>query len=146
MPREVLWGFFDELTRNKSAPPVFEPWLTEKLGEFRATVINDYANTPLPVLRHAAEMWFYTSVEDRAARIAQSTLVIAGSREPLGNEAYQRETTLKSVPHAQLQILDCGHWIPFEEPIALARLISTFTKSACKDGTTPRSNSEARNP
>lgn len=32
MPRDVLWPFFEQLTRDKSAPPVLESWLTEKLG------------------------------------------------------------------------------------------------------------------
>jgi pimeloyl-ACP methyl ester carboxylesterase len=129
MPREVLWPFFEQLTREKSAPPVLEPWLTEKLGPFRDIVIRDYANTPLPVLKSAAEMWFYGSVEDQAARVRQRALVVAAAREPLGHADFQRETTLRCLPRAQLEMLDCGHWIPFEEPQALATLIMRFVET-----------------
>ena len=130
MPKEVMWPFFDELTRDKKVSAVFEPWLTEKLGHYRDEVLRDYANTPLPVLRAAAELWLYTSVEEHARRVTQPMLVVAGAREPLGNAAYQRQTTLVSCPHAQLVMLDCGHWIPFEEPAALADLIGTFSQPA----------------
>lgn len=128
MPREVMWPFFDEITRTKKAPPAFDAWLTDKLGDYREEVVRDYANTPLPVLRAAAELWFYGSVEDRGRLVNQPMLIIAGAREPLANAEYQQTTTLRCCPHAQLQMLDCGHWIPFEEPLALARHISAFAE------------------
>ena len=128
IPREVLWPFFDELTRDKKVSDAFEPWLTEKLGHYRDDVLSDYANTSLPVLRAAAELWFYASVEEQAKRVTQPVIVVAGAREPLGNADFQRQTTLVSCPHAELVMLDCGHWIPFEEPRALASIIGTFAQ------------------
>jgi pimeloyl-ACP methyl ester carboxylesterase len=129
MPREILWPFFEQLTRTKIAPAEFEPWLTPKLGKFRETVVAEYANTPRAVLEAAAEIWFYESVEAEAARVVQPTLVVAGGREPLANEAYQAATTCAALPHARLEMLDCGYWIPFEEPAALARLLLGFARA-----------------
>lgn len=126
LPREMLRELFDYIGREHSFPPGLETWFGPKIGPHRATVIRSYVETPRRVLDASAELWVHTSVAATAAEITQPVLVLAGAREPLYHPAYQRETTLTTLPHARLEVLDCSHFMTFEEPAAVAAALTTF--------------------
>ncbi|MEO6568870.1 MAG: alpha/beta hydrolase [Opitutaceae bacterium] len=126
LPRETIKWFFDAIEKDGRVPSEFDPWFSEKLGALRTVVDREYAATPRTVLDASAELWVYTPVVEQASRITQPVLVIAGSREPLYHPEFQRINTLSALAHASMEIFDCGHLIPFEEPVALARSLTRF--------------------
>lgn len=126
LPRETMRWFFDHIGREKSIPPEFDPWFTEKIGPHRATVAREYSETARSVLDASAELWVHTSVADQASQIIHPVLVIAGAKEPLYHPDFQRQTTLVSMPQARMEILDCAHFMAFEEPAALASSLTRF--------------------
>jgi pimeloyl-ACP methyl ester carboxylesterase len=127
LPREMLTWFFDHLARTGDIPAEFNPWFTSKIGTARASVAREYARTSRAILEASAELWVHTSVVEHAARVTQPVLVIAGAQEPLYHPDYQRRTTLASLPQARMEVLACGHFIPLEEPLAVATLVMQFT-------------------
>lgn len=129
LPRETLTGFFDAVGRIRDIPPEFDPWFTAKIGQHRQAIGAEYAAMTRADLDASAELWVHTSIAQEAARVSHPTLVIAGAQEPLYNPDYQRQTTLLTLPHARMEILDCAHFIPLEEPAAVAQALTRFSAS-----------------
>lgn len=126
LPRELLQNLFNVLGREKRIPAEFAPWFTEKIGAYRAQVDREYAATPRAVLDTSAELWAYTSVVETASRVTQPVHLVVGLREPLYHLAFQREHTIPALPAATVETFDCAHFIPLEEPVALAAALVRF--------------------
>jgi pimeloyl-ACP methyl ester carboxylesterase len=126
LPRDRIAYFFHHLEQKKNIPPEFESWFSEKIGAEKAPVVQSLVATARAVLDASAEMWLYSSVADRAPRVIQPVSVVAAGRDMMYGPEFQRQTTLASLPHATMDVLDCGHFIPCEEPALLARLIENF--------------------
>jgi 3-oxoadipate enol-lactonase len=59
--------------------------------------------------------------------IAVPTLVLAGEHDHLDSVEQHRREILVRIPNSRLEIIhDSGHLIPIDEPVRLARAISTF--------------------
>ena len=129
LPRETLAYFFDHLERQGNIPPEFESWFSEKIGAERKPVVQSLVETPRPVLDASAGMWIHSSVVDQAHRVRQPIRVIAARRDLMYNPEFQRQTTLITLPQATMEVLDCAHFIPCEEPASLARLIEDFCQA-----------------
>jgi 3-oxoadipate enol-lactonase len=129
LPREMLRSVFDYIGRECDIPPAFDAWFTPKIGRYREIVGRGYAQTSRAALDASAELWVHTSIAEKAARISQPVLVIAGAKEPVYHPEFQRQTTLVALPHARLEILDCGHFATYEEPAALAEAIARFCRA-----------------
>jgi pimeloyl-ACP methyl ester carboxylesterase len=125
LPREMIAVFFDVLGRGGELPREFDPWFTEKMSN-RSAVIDPIAATPRRVLDASAELWVYTSITHEVSGLSTPVLVVAGAREPVYHPEFQRETTLATLPNAKMEVLDCAHFIPHEEPAALSGLITRF--------------------
>ena len=59
------------------------------------------------------------------AAITCPTLIVAGSKDRLRSveEAVELQ---QAIPQARLELIDCGHMIPMEQPAALAAMIEDF--------------------
>lgn len=126
LPREALAGCLEFLERNKAFPPEFNAWFSEKMGASRDSLTRSLADTPRAVLAASTALWLYTPVEEKAKRLTQPTLVVAAKREPLYDLDFQQATTVAALPRAKFAVLDCAHYVPYEEPEALAELITRF--------------------
>jgi 3-oxoadipate enol-lactonase len=129
LPRAAVSGLFDYVGREHDLPALFDPWFGKKISPHRANVAREYARTPRAALDASAELWIYTSVLEQAKRVSCPTLVIAGAQEPIYHPEYQRQTTLMTLPHARMEVLDCAHFIPLEEPVAVAEMLMRFGAS-----------------
>lgn len=125
LPRAAVAMLLDALEHTGDIPPEFEPWFTEKIGASRASIIRQIAVTPRPVLDATMKLWLDVAVAD-AADLQVPVLVVAGAREPVYHPDFQRQTTLAQLSHASMTVLDCAHFIPLEEPAALARHVADF--------------------
>ena len=65
------------------------------------------------------------------------TLVVGGSADWLFPPQVLEHGVADALTHAQLEILDCGHEVPIEDPDALAHLVSRFLTEDRTDGVTP---------
>ncbi|MDP3073886.1 MAG: alpha/beta hydrolase [Opitutaceae bacterium] len=129
LPREILAEVFDCVGRGGDTPPALAALFTEKTGAHRELIVREFARTSRAALDASAELWVHTSIEKEAAHVTQPTLVLAGAREPLYHPEFQRQTTLASLPHARMEILDCGHFMTFEEPVAVAGALGRLCAS-----------------
>jgi pimeloyl-ACP methyl ester carboxylesterase len=65
----------------------------------------------------------------RLRRITAPTLVVAGAQDGLVPPVYA-ETFAAEIPDASLEVIDAAaHWLPFEQPAELARLVREFAAS-----------------
>ncbi|MGH7946447.1 MAG: alpha/beta fold hydrolase [Opitutaceae bacterium] len=126
LPPDMVAKVFDSLEHDGDLPGDFDPWFTGKIGARRADVIGAMAATPRAVLEASAELWIHTSVVEQASRTTHPIVVVAGAREPVYHPEFQRQTTLATLPHAKMELFDCAHFIPCEEPGSLATLVSRF--------------------
>jgi pimeloyl-ACP methyl ester carboxylesterase len=126
VPREVVAAFLDALERTGDLGEEFAPWFTEKNPSHRANAVQPMAATPRAILEATVRLWVDTSIIDDIAGLSVPVLVVAGAREPLYNPEFQRQTTLAVLPHAKMVALDTSHFIPCEEPAAVAALIMQF--------------------
>jgi non-heme chloroperoxidase len=130
IPREALSAFAEALRRTGDLPPEMHGWFTEKIGAQRAAIVGAFARTAPMIFDASAELWLYRSVVSQAAQVRQPVLLIAGQRDLMYSPEFQRQTTLTQLPTATMTILDCGHFIPCEEPAAVAALIESFVHRA----------------
>jgi pimeloyl-ACP methyl ester carboxylesterase len=127
LPREMLKWMFDYIQSEKRFPPELDPWFSAKMSrERREEIVAEYVGTPRAVLDATAELWVHTSIADEAKQLRHPVLVIAGAHEPVYHPEYQRRTTLAALPHARMEIFECGHFIALEDPAALARSLAEF--------------------
>lgn len=124
--RAMIGATFDHIGRHGVLPPLFDGFFTDKIGAHRAAVDRDYAGTARMVLDATAELWVYTSIEEEVAGVGAPTLVVAGARDMFYAPEFQRRATLPFLPQARMEALECGHYVPFEEPAALAGMVRDF--------------------
>lgn len=123
---EVVAIFMDALAETRDVPPGFGPWFTEKIGHHRPRAVGPMASTTRAVLEASVRLWIGTSIADEVAGLTLPALVIAGAREPIYHPDFQRQTTLATLPGAVMEVLDCSHYIPCEEPAAVAHRLKSF--------------------
>jgi pimeloyl-ACP methyl ester carboxylesterase len=62
----------------------------------------------------------------RLRRITSPALIVAGAQDGLVPPIYA-ETFAAEIPHARLEVIDgAAHWLPFEKPAELAKLVRDF--------------------
>jgi pimeloyl-ACP methyl ester carboxylesterase len=128
-PPELVAEFLDSLEHTGDFPESLGSWFTEKIGRYRANAVQPMANTPRAILDASARLWIGTSIVEEIAGLSLPVMVIAGARDPLYSPDFQRQTTLATLPHATMTLLDTAHCIPCEEPAAVAELITRFVAS-----------------
>lgn len=130
IPREALAMFFDTLETTRDFPRELDGWFTGKIGKHRGAIVRAFAETPRPILEASAELWIHSSVVGQAIRVEGPVAVIAGTRDLNYPPDFQIQTTLHQLPKAEMELLECGHFVPCEEPAATARSIGHFA-AAC---------------
>jgi pimeloyl-ACP methyl ester carboxylesterase len=125
-PSEAVVAFLDSLEHTGDLSESFASWFTEKIGRFRANAVGPMAATPRAVLEASVRLWVETSIIDDISGLSVPIEVIAGAREPLYTPEFQRQTTLAVLPQATMTVVDTSHFIPCEEPAAVAALITRF--------------------
>ena len=69
-------------------------------------------------------------LRSRLRRITARTLVVAGQKDGLVPAVYA-ETFAREIPNARLEVIsDAAHWLPFEKPDELVRLVREFVGDA----------------
>ena len=95
-------------------------------AEVLAAVGRSAARVSESVLRETMDLCAGTSFSDQVAGSAVPTLVLGGSGDWLFTPDLLREGVVEPLADARLDILDCGHEIPLEAPLELARRVSQF--------------------
>lgn len=126
LPRETVSYILDHIEKQKNIPPEFETWFSEKIGTEKESIVTALVTTSRAVLDASAEIWLYTAIDECAHDITQPVKVLAARRDVVYHPEFQRQTTLTTLPHATMEVLDCAHFIPCEEPALLARSIQRF--------------------
>jgi len=86
----------------------------------------DAARVPLVALRGTIELVTTASFADRLAGISLPTLVVGGHNDAIFSPEALAEGVVAPLRGARLELLDCGHEIPIEQPRQLAALIDGF--------------------
>jgi pimeloyl-ACP methyl ester carboxylesterase len=126
IPRETLAMFFDVLQKTGDFPAEMAGWFTEKIGKHRERIVRAFAQTPRSIFDASAEVWLHSSVVPEAARVTHPVAVIAATRDLFYPPDFQRQTTLRQLPMAGMELFDCGHFVPCEESAATADLLGRF--------------------
>jgi pimeloyl-ACP methyl ester carboxylesterase len=87
----------------------------------------DAARVPLVALRGTIELVSTTSFAERLTAITVPTLVVGGRNDVIFSPEALAEGVVAPIRGARLELLDCGHEIPIEQPRQLAALIDGFT-------------------
>lgn len=95
-------------------------------GEVLNRCGEDAARVPLVALRGTIELVPGTSFVDRLAGITVPTLVIGGRNDAIFSPEALTEGVVAPVRGARLELIDCGHEIPVEQPRQLAAVIDGF--------------------
>jgi non-heme chloroperoxidase len=88
------------------------------------------AETSTPVLEATVEMIAWTSFAEEIGKLDLPTLLVIGENDPVYGMGYQQKEMVPFLGQSQLEIISCGHFIPLESPVRLAKLISTFVARA----------------
>ncbi len=80
-----------------------------------------------------------TTLTDRLTDLAVPTLVVGGRDDQIFTPEVLAEAVAAPLPGARLEILDCGHEIPIEQPRQLARLIDDFATEVLHRATVQQS-------
>jgi pimeloyl-ACP methyl ester carboxylesterase len=107
-----------ELEQAYSSRPVSaEVW--EAIG-------RDAARVPLVALQGTMSATLTPSFADRLASCHTPTLVVGGEHDAIFNPDAVRDGIAGPLPNARVELLDCGHCVPVEQPRELAGLIEEF--------------------
>jgi len=127
LPAELLADWFGregdaarmaEIPRMYASRPVPEHVL-DRCGA-------DAARVPLNALRGTIELVTSTSFAQRLGGMPTPTLVIGGRHDAIFSPEAMAESVVAPIRGARLEIVDCGHEIPIEQPRELATLIDGF--------------------
>ena len=127
MPQEMVDDWIERL-RARETYHDFESQFTkarlseEDLDECYSAV----QSTPEYSLRETLRMCGEEGFGDRLAEAHVPTLVIAGMHDPMMAPDYIRREIVHKVPGARMALLDCGHNLPLEMPMAVAAVIEAF--------------------
>jgi pimeloyl-ACP methyl ester carboxylesterase len=106
-----------------------------------AEVLNrcgvDAARVPLVALRGTIELVTSASFADRLAAITVPTLVVGGRNDAIFSPEALAEGVVAPIRGARLELLDCGHEVPIEQPRQLATLIEAFAADLASPATQP---------
>ena len=73
----------------------------------------------------------YEDISDQVTKIAVPTMVLVGDHDRQDPEDQQRSEVLPLIDRAKLEVIgNCGHLIPVDQPLALARAISAFLSNS----------------
>ena len=125
MPPELLADWYacaGDAARMTALP---DPYITQAVpGEVLERFGRQAASVPLAALQGTMEA--VTSTSFAAASVP--TLVIGGRHDPMFTPDSMRHGVAEAIPGARLELLDCGHEIPIEQPRELATLIEEFVE------------------
>jgi pimeloyl-ACP methyl ester carboxylesterase len=127
LPQQMIDEWIERV-RTREAYHDFESQFTkvrlseDELDECYSAV----QSTPEYSLRETLRMCGEAGFEDRLAEAHVPTVVIAGMHDPLMTPDYIRREILHRVHNARMALLDCGHNLPLERPIAVAAVIEAF--------------------
>jgi non-heme chloroperoxidase len=139
LPPELLadwYGREGDATRMAEIPRMYasQPVSAEVLN--RCGV--DAARVPLVALRGTIELVTSASFADRLAGITVPTLVVGGRNDAIFPPEALAEGVVAPIRGARLELLDCGHEIPIEQPRQLATLIDGFAADLASPATHQR--------
>jgi pimeloyl-ACP methyl ester carboxylesterase len=100
----------------------------------------DAARVPLAALRGTIELVTGSPFTDRLTRVTTPTLVVGGRDDAIFSPEGLAKSVVAPVRGARLELLDCGHEIPIEQPRALAALIDVFAADLASPGSRPEAS------
>jgi pimeloyl-ACP methyl ester carboxylesterase len=117
--RESYHEFESQFTRIR---------LTEdELDECFAAVRSSPEHSLRETLRMCSEPGFAEPrFTEQLAAAHVPTVVLAGLHDPLMTPEYLRREVVCRIPGARMALLDCGHNLPLEMPMAVAAIIEAF--------------------
>ena len=127
MPQQMVDEWIERV-RTRETYHDFESQFTkarlseEELDECYSAV----KSTPEYSLRETLRMCGEAGFDDRLADAYVPTVVIAGMHDPMMTPDYIRREIVHKVPGARMALLDCGHNLPLEVPIAVGAVIEAF--------------------
>ena len=98
----------------------------------------DAARVPLVALCGTIELVSSTSFADRLTGLTAPTLVVGGRNDAIFSPEALAEGVVAPIRGARLELLDCGHEIPIEQPRQLAALIDGFAAELAAPAAQPR--------
>ena len=123
LPPELLADWYACAGDAERMATLAEPFMTQPVAhEVLAEFGRQAARVPLAALQGTIETVMSTSFQ----AVAVPTLVLGGLHDPMFAPDVMREGVTAAIPGARLELLDCGHEIPIEQPLELATLIDAF--------------------
>jgi 3-oxoadipate enol-lactonase len=101
----------------------FGPSANEELVEACCKAV---AEIPQAVLEASLEMALWTSLVPEIGKLDLPSLLVTGNEDPAYGLPYQMEQMFPFLNRRQTVTVNSGHFIPLEQPVQLARLLSTF--------------------
>jgi non-heme chloroperoxidase len=138
LPPELLadwYGREGDPARMAEIPRMYatQPVPTEVLDQCGV----DAARVPLVALRGTIELVTAASFADRLVAVAAPTLVVGGRNDAIFTPEALAEGVVAPVRGARLELLDCGHEIPIEQPRQLAALLDEFAADVPQTASVP---------
>jgi soluble epoxide hydrolase/lipid-phosphate phosphatase len=81
------------------------------------------------IMRHVDETYVATLTTEESKKIKLPALVIVGEHDYVCVPAFQTQTAEAYLRNHRIESLDCGHWIPLEEPVKFVSLLDKFARS-----------------
>ena len=120
------------MKRDRASAETFLDGITDKplSGEMRERSILDFIRCSPAAWTAWLETGSREDWKDRVGIVNCPTLVVAGSEDPSLSAPVQKQTTMKSLGRARLEIMqNCGHLPTMENPERLSALILDFLSS-----------------
>lgn len=134
MPEQVVDDWIARVRTRKTYYDFESQFTKMRLGENELDeCYSAVQSTPEYSLRETLRMCGEEGFEDRLAEAHVPTVVIAGMHDPLMTPDYLRREIVQRVPGARMALLDCGHNLPLEMPIAVAAVIEAFVAGLAGD-------------
>ena len=67
---------------------------------------------------------------EESKNIAVPAMIVVGEHDSVCVPGFQTQTAQTHIRNLRVERLDCGHWIPLEEPAKFAALLKEFAKSS----------------
>jgi pimeloyl-ACP methyl ester carboxylesterase len=135
LPAELLADWYAREGSAERMIEIVETYATQPIApDALARLGRDAARVPLIALRGTMNAVTSTSFVDRICAASVPTLVVGGLRDQIFNPEALRESVVAPLPDARLELLDCGHEIPLEQPRDLAQLIDRFASAVAEAG------------
>ena len=123
LPPELVADWYACAGDAERMTALADPYITQPVDrDILARFGRQAARVPLAALQGTMEAVTSTSF----AAAAVPTLVIGGRHDPMFTPDSMHDGVAAAIPGARLELLDCGHEIPIEQPRELATLIEEF--------------------